>query len=85
MQELAAALTPKHAADGATVVFCDEVYGKANGDPVPRPGTRPDPSAATINNGITGDGRRSSAELGRKLFDMKVDYAVRQVQQLPGK
>ena len=32
--------------------------------------------------GISGDGRRSTAELGKKLFDMKVDYAVRQIQQL---
>jgi creatinine amidohydrolase/Fe(II)-dependent formamide hydrolase-like protein len=32
-----------------------------------------------VNNGITGDGRRSSAELGKIVFDMKVDYAVRQI------
>ena len=31
--------------------------------------------------GISGDARRSSAELGRRLFDMKVDYAVRQIEQ----
>jgi len=31
-------------------------------------------------NGISGDARRSSAELGKKIFDMKVDYAVRQIQ-----
>lgn len=34
------------------------------------------------NNGITGDARRSSAELGEKFVDMKVDYAVRQINQL---
>jgi creatinine amidohydrolase len=34
------------------------------------------------NNGITGDARRSSAELGEKFIDMKVDYAVRQINQL---
>ncbi len=34
------------------------------------------------NNGITGDARRSSAELGEKFIGMKVDYAVRQINQL---
>jgi len=33
-----------------------------------------------VNNGITGDARRSSAELGKMLFDIKVDYAVKQIQ-----
>jgi creatinine amidohydrolase/Fe(II)-dependent formamide hydrolase-like protein len=31
-------------------------------------------------NGITGDARRSTPKLGKKLFDMKVDYAVKQIQ-----
>ena len=35
---------------------------------------------ARVNNGITGDARRSTAELGKMIFDMKVDYAVRQIQ-----
>ncbi len=44
-----------------------------------------DPNAPPrVNNGIQGDARRSTAELGRKLFDMKVDYAVRQIHQLLG-
>jgi hypothetical protein len=47
----------------------------------PARGTRQqDPNR--INNGITGDARRSSAELGKKFIDMKVDYAVRQINQL---
>jgi creatinine amidohydrolase/Fe(II)-dependent formamide hydrolase-like protein len=33
-----------------------------------------------VNNGISGDARRSSKELGKKAFDQKVDYAVRQIQ-----
>jgi creatinine amidohydrolase len=53
----------------------------ALGDPVGRPGQR-DPNAARVNNGITGDARRSNAELGKKFIDMKVDYAVRQINQL---
>ena len=64
----------------------------AVGDPVPEPGQRgrgrgqpADPNAPPrINNGISGDGRRSSAELGKREFDMKIDYAVRQINQLLG-
>ena len=33
-----------------------------------------------VNNGITGDASRSSAELGKMAFDIKVDYAVKQIQ-----
>ena len=51
----------------------------ALGDPVLAPGQKPDPKAKPVNNGISGDGRRSSAALGKILFDMKVDYAVRQI------
>jgi creatinine amidohydrolase/Fe(II)-dependent formamide hydrolase-like protein len=52
----------------------------ALGDPVRQRGTPADPNAKRVNNGITGDARRSTAELGKKLFDMKVDYAVKQIQ-----
>ncbi len=44
-----------------------------------------DPNAPPrVNNGIQGDARRSTAELGQKLFNMKVDYAVRQIHELLG-
>ena len=56
-----------------------ELIAKALGDPVAPPGQR-GPGARRINNGITGDGRRSTSELGKKAFDMKVEYAVRQIQ-----
>ena len=51
----------------------------AVGDTLPRGATR-DPNAPRVNNGITGDARRSTAELGKMIFDMKVDYAVKQIQ-----
>jgi creatinine amidohydrolase/Fe(II)-dependent formamide hydrolase-like protein len=54
----------------------------ALGDPVRRRGETPDPNAKRVNNGITGDARPSTAELGKRIFDMKVDYAVRQIKQL---
>lgn len=127
--EVAKKLSAKYAAQGTKVVFCDEVYDKANGDfdkwlqsngyptsshagipdtsemlylgadkgwvrkdlvkdalgdPVLPQGQKPDPSKPRVNNGISGDGRRSTPELGKKLFDMKVDYAVRQIKQLLG-
>ena len=127
--EVAKKLSAKYAAQGVKVVFCDEVYDKANGDfdkwlqsngyptsshagipdtsemlylgadkgwvrkdqvkdalgdPVLPQGQKPDPSKPRVNNGISGDARRSTPELGKKLFEMKVDYAVRQIKQLLG-
>jgi creatinine amidohydrolase/Fe(II)-dependent formamide hydrolase-like protein len=64
-----------------------ELIKDALGDPVPAAGERgqgrgADPNAPPRkNNGIAGDGRRATAALGKKAFDQKVDYAVRQIQQ----
>jgi creatinine amidohydrolase len=57
-----------------------ELVKDAIGDPMPAPGQRRDPSVPRVNNGITGDGRKASAELGKRFFEMKIDYAVRQIQ-----
>ena len=54
----------------------------ALGDPVMERGQQRDPTTKRVDNGITGDARRSTAELGQKFIDMKVDYSVRQIQQL---
>jgi creatinine amidohydrolase/Fe(II)-dependent formamide hydrolase-like protein len=54
----------------------------AVGDPVPMPGQTRDPNAPRINNGITGDARRSTEALGKQVIDMKVRYAVAQIRQL---
>jgi creatinine amidohydrolase len=64
-----------------------ELIPTAEGDPVPPPGARgqgrgaaPDPNAPPRkNNGISGDARRSSKALGKQAFDIKVDYAVKQI------
>jgi creatinine amidohydrolase/Fe(II)-dependent formamide hydrolase-like protein len=68
-----------------------ELLKTAVGDAVPPPGEsgrgrgQGDPNAPPrVNNGISGDARPSTAELGKMLFDMKVDYAVRQIRQLTG-
>jgi|SRR5262245_55164915 len=61
-----------------------ELIATAAGDPVPPPGARgrgaQDSSTPRKNNGITGDARRSTAALGKRQFEMKVDYAVKQIQ-----
>jgi creatinine amidohydrolase len=56
-----------------------ELIPSALGDPV-----SPNPVPPTVGNGITGDARRSSAVLGKMAFDMKVDYAVKQIRSLVG-
>lgn len=125
--EVARKLDAKYSAQGVRVVFCDEVYEKANadfdqwlaannyppsthagipdtaemlylggdkgwvrkdlvasalGDPVRKRGEARDPNEKRINNGITGDARKSTSELGKRMFDMKVDYAVNQIHRL---
>ncbi len=54
----------------------------AVGDPALPEGQKPDPNVPRKNNGITGDARLSTAELGKMFIDMKVDYAVRQIREL---
>jgi creatinine amidohydrolase len=53
----------------------------ALGDPVGKPGERPEHK---IDNGITGDARKSTAELGKRFIDMKVDYSVKEIRELLG-
>jgi len=109
--EVARKLDEKYAGQGIRVIFCDEVYQKANDDfdkwleahNYPASGhagiadtsemlylgrdkgwVRKELVAKAIgdNNGISGDGRKATAELGKRLFDMKVDYAVSQIARL---
>lgn len=63
-----------------------ELIKVAVGDPVSAPSEPAVVNASAANavppqkNGIRGDARRSTAELGKTAFDMKVDYAVKQIQ-----
>ncbi len=59
-----------------------DLLATALGDPVSPPGQKPDPNAKRVNNGISGDARRSSVELGKRLYDMKLNAAVTQIQSL---
>jgi creatinine amidohydrolase len=62
-----------------------DLIATAEGDPMPPAGERgrgrtPDPNAPPRkNNGISGDARRSSVALGKMAFNIKVDYAVKQI------
>jgi creatinine amidohydrolase len=67
---------------GGTGWVRKELIPTALGDPASKPGEQPDPNAKRVNNGITGDARRSTAALGKRVFEMKVDYAVNQIHRL---
>jgi creatinine amidohydrolase len=67
---------------GGDVWVRKELIKTAIGDPIREPGQARDPNAPRVNNGITGDARRASAALGKRVFDMKIDYAVRQIRSL---
>jgi creatinine amidohydrolase/Fe(II)-dependent formamide hydrolase-like protein len=54
----------------------------ALGDPPRKPGEPRDADAKRINNGISGDARRSSYALGKRFIDLKVADGVAQIQQL---
>src|SRR6266850_6601124 len=58
--------------------------GQGRGRGTADPNSTSLPAAANAaprkNNGITGDARRSTAALGKMQFDIKVDYAVKQIQ-----
>ena len=72
--------------DSANVWVRRDLVPTALGDTLPRRRGAPDPSAPPrVENGITGDARRSSAALGKRAFDLKVDHAVRQIQGFLGR
>jgi creatinine amidohydrolase/Fe(II)-dependent formamide hydrolase-like protein len=52
------------------------------GDPVRPRGEKPEAGYKPLNNGITGDARRSTAEIGKRFFDYKVETAVKQIKAL---
>ena len=64
---------------GDTYVRKDKLVA---GDPVLPPGQQPDPSKPRVNNGVTGDPRPSTPEIGKVFFDMQVRNAVEQIRSL---
>ncbi len=59
-----------------------DMLKEAVGDPMVPRGTSVDPNVKRKNNGIQGDGRRSSAALGKREMDLAVDLAVKQIHSL---
>ena len=59
-----------------------ELLPSALGDPPRKSGEHRDPGVKRINNGISGDARRSSYELGKRFIDLKIDDGVAQIQEL---
>jgi creatinine amidohydrolase/Fe(II)-dependent formamide hydrolase-like protein len=57
-----------------------DLVPSAMGDPVVN--GKPQFGPRSPQNGIIGDARRSTAELGKLAFDMKVDFAVKQIRSL---
>ena len=66
---------------GAECVRMD-VLKDAVGDPVRVAGQPRDSTTPRKNNGISGDARRSSKELGERLFKIRVEYATRQITRM---
>jgi len=58
------------------------IYKTTVGDPVLPPGQRADPKAPRVNNGVTGDPRPSTPEIGKLAVDMKVNNAVAEIRKL---
>jgi creatinine amidohydrolase len=51
------------------------------GDPVLAPGQKRDPKIPLVNNGVIGDPRPSTPEIGKRLFDMRVAYSVEEIRR----
>jgi creatinine amidohydrolase len=58
------------------------IYKTTIGDPVLAPGQRPDPNVPRVNNGVTGDPRPSTSEIGKLAVDIKVKDAVAEIRKL---
>jgi creatinine amidohydrolase len=60
------------------------IYKTTIGDPVLPPGQQPNPNVPRVNNGVTGDPRPSTSDIGKLVVDMKVNNAVAEINRLIG-
>jgi creatinine amidohydrolase/Fe(II)-dependent formamide hydrolase-like protein len=58
------------------------IYKTTIGDPVLAPGQRPAANVPRVNNGVTGDPRPSTPEIGKLAVDIKVKDAVAEIRKL---
>jgi len=61
------------------------IYKTTLGDPVLPPGQQPNPNVPRVNNGVTGDPRPSTSDIGELVVDMKVNNAVAEINRLIGR
>ena len=59
-----------------------ELIATAVGDPVRKPGESRSADAMRVGNGIVGDARPSTPDIGKRVVDLKVNYAITQIRQL---
>jgi len=57
------------------------IYKTTIGDPVLPAGQRADPKAPRVNNGVTGDPRPSTPEIGKLAVEIKVNNAVAEIRK----
>lgn len=63
-------------------VWVRDTYKTTAGDPVLATGQKPDPKVKRLDNGITGDPRLSTPELGKMFIDIRVRNGVAQIQTM---
>jgi len=66
----------------ASGLWVRDSYKTTVGDPVLPAGQKADSNARLLNNGITGDPRPSTTELGRTYIDLRIRNAVAQIQAM---
>jgi creatinine amidohydrolase/Fe(II)-dependent formamide hydrolase-like protein len=66
----------------AAALWVRDSYKTTAGDPVLPAGQKADPNGKLLNNGIKGDPRPSTPELGKIYVDMRIRNAVAQIQTM---
>jgi creatinine amidohydrolase len=61
------------------------IYKTTIGDPVLPAGQQPNPNVPRVNNGVSGDPRPSTSEIGKVVVDTKVNNAVAEINRLIGR
>ncbi len=59
-----------------------DLIATAVGNPVRKPGEKRDPNVKPVHNGISGDARQSTPEIGKIVTDFKINAAVEEIHRL---
>ena len=86
LEEVAKKANAKYSPQGVHVFFCGDGWVRKDkmvaGDPLLPPGTPRDPNTQLVDNGVIGDPRPSTPEMGKRYFDLKTKNAVAQIQAM---